>query len=362
MKQLRIVSLVFCVCVLAGGLSESTVQAEEFYAGKTITCIVPYPPGGGTDTFFRTMVPYWQKHIPGKPEMIIKNMAGAGGMTANNFVYEKAKPDGLTVLTAPWLSMAQITKQPGARVKYDEMVLIGGQTEGKVIYISNKVVPNGVADLKNVKMIKMGGLRASSNMDIRNLLSLEMLGIQIKHITGYRGGAKAVAALMRGDLDMFASNYSSWKATWEKSVQGEGLGKAVWYQSAFDKSGNQISFDAIEKDGIPRYEVVYEMLKGKKPAGEKWEAYKWFMNVSMLFALSAWLPPNSPDAAAQALRTGWYKLSDDEEFQAASVKRFGARTILPPYELCQGVVNNYVGNPDPKMVKYFKDFIAKYSK
>ena len=361
MKQLRLVSLVFFVCVLAGGLFGSNIQAADFYAGKTITCIVPYSPGGGTDTFFRTVVPHWQKHIPGKPEMIIKNMTGAGGMTANNFVYEKAKPDGLTVLTAPWLSMAQITKQPGARVKYDEMVLIGGQTEGKVIFISNKVVPNGVDDLKNVKLIKLGGLRASSNVDIRNLLSLEILGIPVKHVTGYRGGAKAVAALMRGDLEMFATNHSAWKATWEKSVQGEGLGKAVWYQSAFDANGNPISFDAIEKDGIPRFDVVYERLKGKKPAGELWEAYKWFTNVSMLFALSAWLPPKSPDAAAQALRTAWYKLNDDPEFQAESVKRFGAKTILPPYELCQNIVNNYAGNPDPKMVKFFEDFIAKYS-
>ena len=361
MKQLRFVSAVV-VCAFVIGLVGVSAQAAEFYEGKTITCIVPYSPGGGTDTFFRTLVPYWQKNIPGNPDVIIKNMAGAGGMTANNYAYEKAKPDGLTVLTAPWLSMAQLTKQPGARVKYDEMVLIGGQTEGKVIYVSNKLVPNGIADLAKIKKIKLGGLRASSNTDIRNLLSLEMLDIPVKHVTGYRGGTKAVAALIRGELEMFASNYSQWKAIFVKTVQEAGVGSPVWYQSAFDNDGNPIAFDAPEKDGILRFDEVYEKLKGKKPAGEQWEAYKWFQNVSMLFGLSAWLPPNSPDQAAQALRDAWYKLSDDPEFQAASVKRFGAETILPPYDLCQSVVDKYIKNPDPKMVKYFEDFIAKYSK
>jgi hypothetical protein len=357
-RRLTLTLLIFFAVFFIFG----TAQAQ-FYKGKTIKCIVPYAPGGGTDTFFRTLVPYWQKNVPGSPKMIIQNMPGAGGMTANNYVYESAKPDGMTVLTAPWLSMAQITKQPGARVRYEEMNLIGGQIEPIVVYLSNKIVPGGIqsaADIAKAKVIKLGGLRSSSNKDIRNLLSLELLGIPVKYVSGFRGGAKANAAILRGELDMFSVNYSQWVAMFKNTVEDEGIAKALWYQSGFDKAGNPITFAGPEKIGIIGFDKVYEQVKGRKPSGQLWEAYKWFMAVSTTFGLSAWLPPNAPPEAVEALRTGWYQAENDPEYIEASIKRFGAKQTFVPLDLGENTVKKFVGNPDPKMVKFFQDFIEKY--
>ena len=42
--------------------------------------------------------PVWSKAIPGNPKVVNKFMPGAGGIRAYNFVFNKAKPDGLTVI------------------------------------------------------------------------------------------------------------------------------------------------------------------------------------------------------------------------------------------------------------------------
>ena len=74
------------------------VAAGEFYEGKTLRVIVMTTPGGGYDTYTRAIVRHLGRYIPGKPSIIVQNMPGAGGFIATNYVYNIAKPDGLTVL------------------------------------------------------------------------------------------------------------------------------------------------------------------------------------------------------------------------------------------------------------------------
>ena len=46
--------------------------------GKTVTILVGFNPGGGTDTGARLLNKYLSKHIPGNPDVIVKNMTGPG--------------------------------------------------------------------------------------------------------------------------------------------------------------------------------------------------------------------------------------------------------------------------------------------
>ncbi len=65
------------------------------FEGKTVTLIVGANPGGGYDTWSRTVARFMGKHLPGNPQMIVQNMDGANHRVATNFIYQ-AKPDGLT--------------------------------------------------------------------------------------------------------------------------------------------------------------------------------------------------------------------------------------------------------------------------
>src|SRR3954463_1314617 len=83
--------------VLALGLFASAAQADDFYKGQTVTIILSSAPGGGCDAVARTLAQHLPKHIPGSPTVVVKNMAGAGGIVAANYLYNVAPKDGLTI-------------------------------------------------------------------------------------------------------------------------------------------------------------------------------------------------------------------------------------------------------------------------
>ncbi len=108
------------VCFLLLSLTwVSNLSAQTpFYQGKTITIIVGTKAGDVYDLYPRMLTEFWSKHIPGNPNFIVQNVAGAGSLIAANQVYNNAKPDGLTVAAIfPALYFQQLVKKP--EVKYD---------------------------------------------------------------------------------------------------------------------------------------------------------------------------------------------------------------------------------------------------
>src|SRR5512136_393456 len=93
------VSLVRGLVVLAALVLPATLMAAPapYYQGKVINLIVGYQAGGGNDIVARVMAKHLPKHIPGNPAVVVQNMDGASGVIAANFVYNKTKPDGLTL-------------------------------------------------------------------------------------------------------------------------------------------------------------------------------------------------------------------------------------------------------------------------
>ncbi len=84
----------FSVCGPVPTLAQSPA---DFYKGQTVTIILSSAPGGGYDAVARTLAAHLPKHIPGNPTVVVKNMAGAGGIVAANFLYNVAPKDGLTI-------------------------------------------------------------------------------------------------------------------------------------------------------------------------------------------------------------------------------------------------------------------------
>ena len=78
--------------------SASAFAQADFFKGKTITVIAGTTAGALYDQWSRVLAQHMGKHIPGRPDMIVQNMPGAGHMIAANYVYNKSRPDGLTLI------------------------------------------------------------------------------------------------------------------------------------------------------------------------------------------------------------------------------------------------------------------------
>ena len=98
----RAICRTFLVLLLAGFLFMSfagQAAAKDFYEGKTIRILVCCTPGGFYDRWSRLFARYMGKYIPGKPEIIVQNMPGAGGLIATNYTYKVAKQDGTAIVS-----------------------------------------------------------------------------------------------------------------------------------------------------------------------------------------------------------------------------------------------------------------------
>ena len=113
----RIVSALAIVVVvfLCGSPGQSQTP---FYQGKTVRILVGFSPGGTYDLWARLMAHHLTKYVPGNPSFVVQNMTGGGSMIAANYIYNIAKPDGLTLgLINPAIYIDQLL---GAKeVKFD---------------------------------------------------------------------------------------------------------------------------------------------------------------------------------------------------------------------------------------------------
>src|SRR5688572_21072548 len=79
---------------VAAVVVQSSAVAEDFYAGKTVTIYSGHQPGSLYDTNARFVARHLPRFIPGSPSVIVRNMPGAGTLTASNHVANLAPKDG----------------------------------------------------------------------------------------------------------------------------------------------------------------------------------------------------------------------------------------------------------------------------
>ena len=86
------------ILVLLALIRPSNLHAQApFYQGKTIRLVAGTPAGSVYDLYARMVAQFIPKHIPGTANVIVQNMPGVASMIAANYIYEVAKPDGLTI-------------------------------------------------------------------------------------------------------------------------------------------------------------------------------------------------------------------------------------------------------------------------
>jgi hypothetical protein len=94
-------------------------SVSDFFAGKTMSFVVGFPPGGGYDAYTRVLARHYGSFVPGHPSIFPSNMPGAGSLVAANYIYGKAVADG-TVLAMfaasaamePWLGNKSALSDP----------------------------------------------------------------------------------------------------------------------------------------------------------------------------------------------------------------------------------------------------------
>jgi tripartite-type tricarboxylate transporter receptor subunit TctC len=217
-KRLFVVTL---IAALAVGF-RSQAHAQEFYKDKIVTFIVGYSPGGTYDQYTRLIARHISKYIPGNPTTVVENMTGAGGIIAANHLYNRVKPDGLTV--AAWAAPLilqhimgnEATKFDGRKVGW---LGIPGPYDTACHFSREsgiKSVNDWFAAKGPVKISSIGP--GTSLSDVPKLLKAA-LGLPLELVEGYKGGAEARLAVENGEVDGLCASWQATKVSWRSQME-----------------------------------------------------------------------------------------------------------------------------------------------
>jgi tripartite-type tricarboxylate transporter receptor subunit TctC len=203
---------IFPAIALLFSLAIPTTALGQYYAGKTVTIIVGYKTGGGYDATARLLARHLPKHIPGKPNVIVQNMPGANSLIAANHVYSVAKPDGLTIGTFNRnLPIAQLTGVQGVKFDMTKFAWIGSAaSESTILAIRDDLPYRTFEDLKKAdKPVVIGATGPGANTYDFPLLLKELLGANLKIVSGYSSSSDIMLAIERKEVDGRAGSFSS---------------------------------------------------------------------------------------------------------------------------------------------------------
>ncbi len=181
-------------------------SVSDFYQGKTVHLLIGAPAGGGYDAAGRAVARYMGRHIPGNPNVVAENMAGAGGLILANFLYNRAPRDG-TVMGEPTNSVPLETKlqtmSAGANVAFDtgKMSWVGTpaqQPQVSVIWHDRPV--HTLDDMRKRKVI-FGATAAGVDTAILPNLMNQIFGTKNEIILGYNGFPDLILGMERGEID-----------------------------------------------------------------------------------------------------------------------------------------------------------------
>lgn len=197
---------------------------DQFFAGKAIRIIVGASPGGGYDTYSRTIARHMGKHIPGNPTLIVENMPGAGFLISANYMYKIAKPDGLTIgHFIGGLFLQQLLGKAGIEFDGVKFEFVGVPAQDN--YMLGVAKPTGITSieqwLSSKTVLKFGGVGAGSATDDIPKILKEAMGLPVQIVSGYKGSADVRLAFNGGEVQGICNAWESFKSTWRKELDAK---------------------------------------------------------------------------------------------------------------------------------------------
>ena len=195
--------------------TNAIAQTEDFYKNKTVSLVVSSSAGGIYDLTARTIANYLGKHIPGNPTIVVKNMFGAGGIVATNYLYNISPKDGLEIgLVQGNTPFEPLLGTKGAIYDCSKFNWLGSPGfDTAILQTWNTVPVKSIEEARKIEITSASSGANSAQAFYSRMLN-ELLGLNLKIISGYTGQADTYIAMERGEVDAYASGwYSSLKSS-----------------------------------------------------------------------------------------------------------------------------------------------------
>jgi tripartite-type tricarboxylate transporter receptor subunit TctC len=210
-RVLRLSCVAATFAVIAG-TQASAQTPEQFYAGKTIDFVIGYPPGGSNDTLGRLVGRHLGKHIPGKPNIVPKNMPGAGSFLAVNTIFNVSPKDGAVIgIGAPTMALDEKLGTQGVRFRTAELNWIGRiDSLINIVFTWHTSPVKTFADAQKIEST-LSGTGVGSTVSIYPTVMNNVFGTKFKLVMGYKGSNEAMLAVERGEVEGHSTSWTALK-------------------------------------------------------------------------------------------------------------------------------------------------------
>lgn len=341
----KLVQIPSLVLFIFGALSAATQAQNPFFAGKTITLLVPSGPGGGYDTYARTLARHYAKHIPGRPQIIVQNVPAGGGLVAANNLFNLSPRDGTAIgmLASSSLLVAAVGERL-AKFENLKFTPIGNMSEESDT--CSVWHTSGIADAREflTKDVIIGSEGVGSNSHTFPLGMNEVLGAKLKIISGYSGTQLRFAAMERGELQGACGIFVSTLGVLFEKQLAEGTLRVVLQMGLSRNPKIKDVPNALELAPDASGRAALELMFGQLALGRP------------IFA-----PPDVPRDRAEILAKAFAATMGDPEFLADAEKmRIDTRWFGP--ERMTEVVAQMDAAPEPVKARVRKILAIEESK
>ena len=179
----------------------ANVAAADFFQGRQIELIVSSAVGGGYDAYARFLARHMGRFVPGNPTIVVKNMPGAGGRTAANYLAIRAPRDGTSFgILQNTLTLDQLAKTPNINFDMRQFSWIGSMN-----VLSTLCVMSQHAQLENAaamleREFVVGASNMGSSLSIIPHILNSLVGTKFKIVQGYAGTNEVLLAMERKEM------------------------------------------------------------------------------------------------------------------------------------------------------------------
>jgi len=299
MTMRAVILILLALC----GAARADDEVEAFYRGRSVDMVIGFSAGGGYDLYARLVAQFMGEHIPGRPRIVSRNMAGAGSRTAAGYVAAIAPRDGSVLATAA--QSLPLEQALGSQQKFDVL---------KFIYIGNPVQENnamvawaasGVRSMDDARTreVTVGSTGDDPSTHYPKVLNA-LLGTRFRIITGYPGGQDINLAMERGELDARGSSgameWKSNRADWLRDGKVHVLMQVGLTRAAF----------------LPDAPLLLELARSAQD-----KSVFSLLSASIAVGRQIFTTPDVPARRVEALRNAFNATMRDPAFIAAANKQ-----------------------------------------
>jgi tripartite-type tricarboxylate transporter receptor subunit TctC len=303
----------FLAACLLTSVASQAQSAAEYYAGKQIRLVTGSPPGDSYDVWARIVANHLNRHIPGKPDIIVQNMPGGGTLIAANWLASVAPRDGTVIGTFSRNLPAQAVLGR-SNVNFDPRKfgwLGSPETVNRVCIANASARVKSAEDLFTQELL-MGGTGVGEVTTFLPTLFNKLLGTKFKLVDGYKGPGEVFLAMERGEVEGLCLSMSQ---------------LAGPRRELLDKKVVRILFntETTRLAEFPDVPTIYDFIKS-----EEHRQVIAFINSSLEFGRPFMTPPDVPADRLTALQKAFFDTVRDPEFLAETRKRKYTVTFTEP--------------------------------